>query len=111
MQAEAGVPWVALSYVWGHSSGDAGPEVFPQALPNTIEDAIKVTEEMGYRYLWVDRYCIDQKEEAQKLDLIAKMDIIYRAADLTIIAAAGLDEVLGCRELGAENGKSKRSSS
>lgn len=40
-----------------------------------------------YRYLWVDRYCIDQDDVAEKKEQIAQMDRIYRGAELTIIAA------------------------
>jgi hypothetical protein len=54
--SEPGCDYVALSYVWGDAG--AGSE-FPQSYPPTIEDAIKVTIGMGFRYLWVDRYvCI-----------------------------------------------------
>lgn len=31
-------------------------------LPQTIEDAITVTKEMGYCCLWVDALCIDQTQ-------------------------------------------------
>lgn len=49
--------WLALSYVWG------GPDLtqLPET-PRTITDAITVTKQLGYRYLWVDQYCIDQED-------------------------------------------------
>lgn len=48
-----------------------------------------VTKNIGFRYLWVDRYCISQIDEAEKHGQIAKMDQIYASAEVTIVAAAG----------------------
>lgn len=84
--------FVALSYVWG-----AGLNKEPRAvndnhlmdLPQTIDDAITATKALGFQYLWVDQYCIDQGDTEDKLRQIRHMDIIYKCADLTIIAAAG----------------------
>jgi hypothetical protein len=47
--------FVALSYVWGHSPpiAEIGMGV---RFPPTIQDSMVVTLELGYRYLWVDRY-------------------------------------------------------
>ncbi|KAJ4354417.1 uncharacterized protein N0V89_006153 [Didymosphaeria variabile] len=103
--AEAGMQWVALSYVWGpHQSqvnhGDTEPGSLPSDLPRTIRDTIEVTKALGYRYLWIDRYCINQEDAAKKHDLISKMDIKYRGADLTIAAAAGHDENFGLPGVG-----------
>jgi hypothetical protein len=43
--------YVALSYVWGRPSG-SDDYVFPVV----VEDSIRVTKNMGFRYLWVDRH-------------------------------------------------------
>jgi len=64
--------YVALSYVWGDSShtvqatmanydelcvpGALKAPVYCNLVPKTIQDAMTVVEEMGERYLWVDRY-------------------------------------------------------
>jgi hypothetical protein len=74
---------VALSYVWGTEGTDSGGE-----FPRTVKDAVDVTVALGYRFLWVDRYCIEQTSEA-KHKQIRQMDLVYQAADVTIIAAAG----------------------
>lgn len=88
--APAGAAYVCLSYVWGTESDLGQPShVTLGELPRTIEDAIYATLELGFRYLWIDRYCIDQAIEAEKHHTINNMDIIYQGADLTIIAAAG----------------------
>lgn len=57
--APEGCRYVALSYVWG---------TLPQAtnlsdwdmVPKTIQDSMRLTQQMGLGYLWVDRYvCAD----------------------------------------------------
>jgi hypothetical protein len=89
-------PYVALSYVWGSGSEiSENRNKLPETLPNTIKDAIIVTKKLGYRYLWVDRYCIDQENEEEKADQCGKMDVIYQNAELTIIAAIGKDPTYG----------------
>lgn len=52
--------YAALSYVWGSSKHDVKHlALLPLHLPATIEDAIQVVLKLGFRYLWIDRYCID----------------------------------------------------
>ncbi|KAH5095560.1 hypothetical protein HBI38_030660 [Parastagonospora nodorum] len=91
--------WVALSYVWGDRSHADSIEVshdhHAARLPQTIKDAVKVTQELGYRYLWIDELCIDQNNAAHKNSQLAKMDQIYRGAEFTIVAAAGRDKTYG----------------
>ncbi|KAK7221345.1 hypothetical protein V2G26_009348 [Clonostachys chloroleuca] len=91
--------WVTLSYVWGtqeevvsnnHSS--LPPLQLPSPIPQLISDSIAVVKSLGYRYLWVDNYCIDQQNELEKVDHINKMDLIYGGAEFTIVAASGTSE-------------------
>lgn len=94
--------FVALSYVWGTSGrpaldlqcGDLLGE-----LPAVVEDSVKLTLALGYEYLWVDRYCISQNA-AKKHDQISRMDEVYRNAQVTIIAAAGMDASHGLPGIG-----------
>jgi hypothetical protein len=101
VEADGSSPWIALSYVWGdrHQSAAAqGLRLGSQLLdciPRTIEDAITVTKRLGYRFLWVDEYCIDQRNEQRRSQQIERMDAIYHQADLTIVAAAGNDKAYG----------------
>jgi hypothetical protein len=83
--------YVTLSYVWGGDQGEAenGDGTLPEPQPRTIEDAISLTANLGYRYLWVDRYCIPQADARAKHLQIQSMDVIYQHSALTIIAAAG----------------------
>ncbi|KAI9730326.1 MAG: hypothetical protein M1818_008229 [Claussenomyces sp. TS43310] len=54
---------------------------------------------IGGQYLWVDRICIIQDDEADKARQIPMMDKIYASTCLTIIAASGSgarDGLAGC---------------
>ncbi|KAI1087865.1 HET-domain-containing protein [Rostrohypoxylon terebratum] len=89
--------YFALSYVWGQQHQERYTS-HPRSLagfPRTIRDAIEVTRNLGYRYLWVDRYCIDQNDLNEKHRQIHDMGSIYYNASLTIIAAAGDDPRYG----------------
>ncbi|KAK1749643.1 heterokaryon incompatibility protein-domain-containing protein [Echria macrotheca] len=100
------VPWnslsqtdgfVALSYVWGSFQHD-GIVVdghLPNEVPRLIDDSIEVTHQLGYRFLWVDRYCIPQNDEMEKHVQVRNMNLIYGSSAITIIAAAGKDPTHG----------------
>lgn len=98
VEAAESARWIALSYVWGDrlesttSSASTTLPVgahLPSTTPRTVEDAVVVTRRLGYRYLWVDEYCIDQQDKQKQHIQISQMDEVYRGADLTIVAAAG----------------------
>ncbi|KAF4981493.1 hypothetical protein FDECE_17688 [Fusarium decemcellulare] len=90
-EAKIGCKYVALSYVWGkESSSPKNTNDFP----SVVSDAISVTRDLGCRYLWVDRYCINQESE-HKQHMINQMDRVYSHAFITIIAAAGNDPGYG----------------
>ncbi|KAK3500797.1 heterokaryon incompatibility protein-domain-containing protein [Neurospora crassa] len=98
-QAMADLRYVTLSYVWGNSriSPDStGPSattapILPETskLPKVVSDTMKVVLGLGYRYLWVDRYCVPQNDHAAKRIQIHNMGNVYAMSALTIIAAAG----------------------
>jgi hypothetical protein len=58
-----------------------------------------VTRNLGYRYLWVDRYCIPQTDDAESRAIrnhqVRVMDAIYANAVCTIIDAASDDSESG----------------
>ena len=94
----------ALSYVWG--TGRSGDDrcvhnELPTTLPRTIEDALNVSKSLGLRYIWIDRYCIDQDNEVEKQMQVQQMDVIYQRAYVTIVAAAGTDPNFGLPGVGA----------
>lgn len=92
--------YVALSYVWGPSEGEeplkCGTRTsLPRSPPQVIRDAIALTRNLNWRYLWVDKYCINQLDKKVKKEQIGQMGKIYGAAALTIVAAAGSDAHFG----------------
>jgi hypothetical protein len=88
--------YVTLSYVWGRiEECHEYSEQLPSTLPSTIEDAIEVTQSLGFRYLWIDRYCINQQEKGHAYSQMNQMDLIYQNSEVTIVAAAGEDPSYG----------------
>lgn len=99
--------YAALSYTWGsnHPSNMDIPNKadvptnanrnfeavyrLPRSLPRVVEDAIRLIKALGIRYLWIDRYCIDQSNIPELHEHLRRMDDIYKTAIVTIIAAAG----------------------
>ncbi|RFN48837.1 het-domain-containing protein [Fusarium flagelliforme] len=106
IEASGGCNYFALSYVWGkpaqpQSPGASGnPEGGAAEWPKVVHDAVEVTRLLGERYLWVDKYCIDQDEGPLKDEQIAQMDKIYSGALLTLVAAAGEDSSYGLPGIG-----------
>ncbi|KAI1210238.1 heterokaryon incompatibility protein-domain-containing protein [Annulohypoxylon truncatum] len=105
-KAQPRCKYVALSYVWGSSQPPKNNSQNGQGrglldiAPETIKDAAWLTEELGYRYIWIDRYCIPQDDPQAKHDQIQRMDLIYQQAELTIIAAAGEGPEFGLPGIG-----------
>jgi hypothetical protein len=96
--------YATLSYVWGEDAGTIEySESLPEDLPCTIEDALTVTRQLGLRYLWVDRYCINQQCEEEKSTQLQAMDLIYKNSEVTIIAAAGQDPSYGLPGVGRQH--------
>ncbi|CZR67558.1 uncharacterized protein PAC_17457 [Phialocephala subalpina] len=95
-------PYIALSYVWGQISSPSSSslEFLPEDLPHTIEDSITVTLRLGLRYLWIDRFCINQQLQEEVTQQVEKMDLIYQNAQVTIIACAGEDPTYGLPGIG-----------
>lgn len=99
-----GCDYATLSYIWGSAYNIASslsretPQInspfqrnisLRSRVPKTIADAMDVVLRLGMKYLWVDKYCIDQTNPIEKNSQLSAMDIIYEIAHLTIILAAG----------------------
>jgi hypothetical protein len=94
--------YATLSYVWGQDTDEytkladrlrvqqdvSGNEsVFlPPDVPKVIEDALFVCRSISIPYLWVDLYCVHQKDLAKKLADINAMGQIYQNSHITLIA-------------------------
>ena len=92
---------MALSYVWGtqpskiEADGPHYNELSERRYPLTVQDATEVVRRLGKRYLWVDRYCIDQGNETEKDSMLLNMDIIYESAWATLVALHGDNDQAG----------------
>ena len=97
--------YLALTYVWGaptrRGSSQASTqllkenvEAWQQSLPDndiprTFQDAMWLAKKLGLRYLWIDRLCIIQDDEAEMDNHVRRMAYIFANAYLTIVGAAG----------------------
>ncbi|KAH7082095.1 heterokaryon incompatibility protein-domain-containing protein [Paraphoma chrysanthemicola] len=86
--------YFALSYVWGAGNTEDGMSL-PNRFPQTIEDSITLCNALGFRYLWIDRYCIPQNDPHVRAIQIKRMNEIYSNAYVVIIACAGADPHYG----------------
>ncbi|KAK3393929.1 heterokaryon incompatibility protein-domain-containing protein [Podospora didyma] len=89
--------YVVLSYAW-----DPPAELFLKSdykedwlkenqnrLPQTTKKAMKLTRDLGIRYLWVDSLCIIQDMKGDKQANYSAIEAILASAFLTICAATG----------------------
>jgi hypothetical protein len=94
--------FAALSYVWGQNANQSmltcknnieelsvPGSLSSDRLPQTLEDAMRVCEQLQERYLWIDRLCIIQDDTEDKARQINVMDKIFSAARFVIVAAYG----------------------
>jgi hypothetical protein len=106
--------YAALSYRWGETQQqkdgrtmranlhDRYGRINISQLPQSIIDAVKVTQTLELSYLWVDALCIVQDDPLDCASEISKMASIYRGATVTISAASAKDSTegfLGNRDL------------
>ena len=93
----SGEMYLALSYVWGPTSAgqyeqnteDSSSRLLPtNGVPRIVEDAMQVVRELGLRYLWVDKFCIDQHHSNIRQQQIEAMNYIYEQAYVTLVASS-----------------------
>ncbi|PQE07299.1 heterokaryon incompatibility protein [Rutstroemia sp. NJR-2017a WRK4] len=92
--------YIALSYCWGSGgkrfiltkemSEVPNLVLHMESLPNTLRDAVKITRQLGFRFLWIDALCIiqegDNGEDFQRESVT--MHRVYGDATLTLAVAA-----------------------
>lgn len=90
--------YVALSHRWPTDSSkhfvttmssinDRKRGISLEHMPKTFQDAVKVSWQLGFRYLWIDSICIIQDHPADWEQNSALMGQIYHRAAITIMAA------------------------
>lgn len=92
--------YVALSYCWGTEAQkvmnleETRRRLFTgirtEALDCSIRDAILVTRELSFKYMWIDALCIPQDDNETKAKEISRMAQIYGCLTLTIYASRAL---------------------
>ncbi|KAL9619477.1 MAG: hypothetical protein Q9160_005914 [Pyrenula sp. 1 TL-2023] len=96
--------YLTLSHRWSsqlleqlnhHRTTDQAPSTVPTNLMNspvarTFRDAVQITRILGYRYLWIDALCINQKDESEKAKEIGSMAQIYARAVANISATGAI---------------------
>jgi hypothetical protein len=92
------LPYLTLSYTWGDVHPDTLPllrktsiadytrEIPEDCLPILFQEAVHVTRRLGYRYLWIDAFCILQDDPDDFQTEAALMGEIYQKAVLNIAA-------------------------
>jgi hypothetical protein len=104
VSAPPGAAYVALSYVWGATSGSCttrstldyfrqenGLHGNKETLPRVVTDAMDLVRSLGIPFLWVDRFCIVQDDGLAKQCQLNAMGSIYANAHFTLIAAQNED--------------------
>lgn len=94
--------YACLSYVWGKNAASLvhltletkatleSPGIFSNGsivISQTYLDAIKVTRDIGLRYLWIDALCIVQDDYAEKAIIVSQMAAVYGNAVINIVAS------------------------
>jgi hypothetical protein len=88
--------YVALSYRWGndlplrltHDTMDAFIQGRPiSELPETLQDAVHISRNLGFEFLWIDALCIIQDDQNDWAEQSAQMADIYRHSSLNLCAA------------------------
>ncbi|KAF4981016.1 hypothetical protein FZEAL_3068, partial [Fusarium zealandicum] len=96
--------YTALSHCWGGrispllttESLSAFQNDLPfSALPRNFQDAVKITRELGIRYLWIDSLCIIQNSKHDWEQESKKMGSIYQHCSLTISALISKGSTVG----------------
>ncbi len=94
--------YLTLSHFWGKvkpprttlATRDAWHTALPwDQLSKTFQDAIRLTRELGERFLWIDSLCIVQDDPADLDAQIQLMGVIFEGSYCTIVAvdAKGAD--------------------
>jgi Heterokaryon incompatibility protein (HET) len=103
---DRGIEYCTLSHCWGGANDILrltkdtmtslieGISIF--TLPKTFQDAIRIAQSLGYRYLWIDSLCIVQDSREDWAQEANEMGSIFENSVCTIAAAAARNAHEGC---------------
>ena len=101
----ASVPNMTLSHRWGTdqqimltkaSLPDMSERIDVAKLSQTYQDAIAITQSLGFRYFWIDSLCIIQDSMLDWQTEAAKMGDIFKFSVCTIAASWASSNLEGC---------------
>jgi hypothetical protein len=87
-QSGDGIPYEALSYVWGSTEKEAEITLDVNIVPITsnLYMALQhVRSEDEDRIFWVDAICINQEDEREKTHQVKQMGHIYKEAERVVV--------------------------
>lgn len=99
-----GTPYTTLSHCWGQSLPirlleetlrSMKVKISFETMPKTFQDAIIVTRNLGYRYIWIDSLCIIQDSISDWQRESALMKDVYSSARCNISATAAANSLDG----------------
>ncbi len=97
--------YATLSHCWGHSISanltkdnlaSFQERIPPEALSQTIQDALYIAHQLGFSFVWIDKLCIVQDDHQDWERESALMTTVYGNSSLNIAAAGAHDGSIGC---------------
>jgi hypothetical protein len=100
--------YVALSHCWGGIISPLLTAATLQSfqlglasgeLPRNFQDAVRITRELGIRYLWIDSLCIVQDSKSDWEQESMKMGSVYKNSCVTLYALVARESKVGILNL------------
>jgi len=97
--------YLTLSHCWGGlnlfnlttDSLEQMQEQIPfERLCQTFQDAIHITRQLGFKYIWIDSLCIIQDNDEDWRQEASRMASVYGFSTLNIAAASAKNGTFGC---------------
>ena len=92
--------YLTLSHCWGTSKpplttkanvSSQMSSIPLDSMPKTFRDALKIVRSLGYRYIWIDSYCIVQDDDTDWQPECASMAAVYNNCVVTLAAPFASD--------------------
>ena len=105
LEGQIQAPYVVLSHCWGRVAWTRATqanldclkrEIPWTALSQTFQDAVSVTEKLGFQYLWIDSLCILQDDHKDWEYHVSRMADIFSNAQICIAASRAENGLQGC---------------